>query len=111
VVNLTTTYTFANSSIPVLVQIPCVCIGVSLMIMVKIFYSQKTLFNQVIPICVLGMFVPIIASTNTDAYATEVIWAFILSLLFTIYIMFNIVLGLPILQQLAMTLIGLASVI
>lgn len=57
------------------------------------------------------MFIPILCSTCLTAYDSEVIWAFVLSAEFAIYLMFSFVMGLPIKQHIALTLIGLAAVI
>ena len=60
------------------------------------FYSQKNLFNKIIPFVVLGIFIPCLAFTNLEAYNSEVVWAFVLTEIFAIFLMCLSVYGLPI---------------
>jgi hypothetical protein len=57
------------------------------------------------------MYFPNMAMSNLEAYDSEVIWAFCLSLIFTLFQMFSLLYGLQFKQQLLLTIIGLFCIL
>jgi hypothetical protein len=70
-----------KGSLPFWVQIPTILLYVSMVILVKLYGSEKKhqpMFNKVIPLFVLILYYPSIMFTDLRAYDSEVIWAFCL---------------------------------
>ena len=51
--------------------------------------------NRIIPLFVLSMYLPTLAITNMEAYDSEVVWAFCLSLVFTLMQLCSLLFVLP----------------
>jgi hypothetical protein len=86
-----------KGSLPFWIQIPTTLLYLGMCILIKIYGDDKRyqlLFNKVIPYFVMGLMFPNMAMTNMNAYESEVIWAFCLCTIFTIFQIFSLLYGL-----------------
>lgn len=99
-----------KGSLPYWVQIPTMVLYTIMEILVRIFgndINYYKFFNKAIPLFVLSMYFPTLLLTNMEAYDSEVIWGFCLTLIFTLFQMFSLLYSLKFKLQLVMTCIGL----
>lgn len=103
-----------KGSLPYWVQIPTTLFYGLMVLAVRMHGEDpkwRPRLSKAIPLFILGMFFPNMALTNMNAYESEVIWAFCLGTIFTLFQMFSLLYGLPFRQQLVLTLLGLVCVI
>jgi CDP-diglyceride synthetase len=103
-----------KGSLPLCIQIPT-CLGYTIMVVLAKVYGKQpknhTIFNMAIPSFVLSMFFPNIAFTTKEAYESEVVWAFCLCTIFTLFQMFALLYGLKFKMQVVISLIGLTCMV
>jgi hypothetical protein len=77
-----------KGSLPLWVQIPT-CVAYFTMVLSAKVYGRDPkhhgFFNMVIPPFVLAMFFPNMALTTKEAYESEVVWAFCICTIFTLF--------------------------
>ena len=69
-----------------------------MIIAIRVFGSNIKnikVLNRIIPLFVLSMYLPTLAITNMEAYDSEVVWAFCLSLVFTLMQLCSLLFVLP----------------
>jgi hypothetical protein len=77
-----------KGSLPYWIQIPTTLMYGCLFVSVKLYGEHpqhQLMFNKVIPLFVLVMYLPNMAMSDMEAYDSEVVWAFCLSLIFTLF--------------------------
>ena len=87
-----------KGSLPYWVQISTTLLYAMMVVAVRVKGEDpkwRPVLSRAIPLFILGMFLPNMALTNMDAYESEVIWAFCLGTIFTLFQMFSLLYGLP----------------
>ena len=103
-----------NSSLPMWLQVTTLGLYFSMIIAIRVLDSNIQnikVLNRIIPLFVLSMYLPTLAITNMEAYDSEVVWAFCLSLVFTLMQLCSLLFVLPGYEQLFMTILALICMI
>ena len=103
-----------KSSLPIWLQ--CSTLGLYCMMSLasKIFDKELghiKMLNRIIPVFVLSMYIPTLTMTSMEAYDSEVVWAFCLSLVFTLMQICSLLFMLPTFQQIFITILALVCMI